>query len=453
MEESELRRSYFQVSIRQLVPDRRRAFPLYIYLSLNQHLVLRFPADYEITASHIESCRKKGVEHLWCPIEHEADWRKYAASNPPDSPGLEISLQGPPEGDGAGGKVHQAASDPASDLSLGRLAEETTRPDPPISIAASNELSEPSLTTQVPANEGAPSAVSTRFLARSEESELALEAIHSGELSIGEKRTVLSEISTQLLSCLTAITSSNPHPEATLQAVRRCQVFTDDIIRIAAQSHRMASIYEDIRLISETHIEHSTAVAAFAVIFAMGVGYSEREALADIAFGAFLHDVGILAINPMLQQSPVESYSPEQQSQYAKHVTAALEFLKQNGIELTTPVRTIIEQHHERFDGHGFPQGIQGFQLDEKAQIVTLADLLHDLMQGMIDGRTRTPDEALNRIEKMQSSELFPTLFAPELFASAMQMIRDARAHSRSSAAKEGNPAPGAAPLERSENG
>lgn len=434
MDERELRQGYFPVPVSQLVAGRRRAFPLYVYLSLNQHLVLRFPADYEISQSHIDTCRRKGVEYLWCPTANETEWRSYARVEPErvQEPGITVREAPAPAGTGALRTVPGEAPSPAYEWAQKapeQPSDLTAIPGDPDAFSAERAV--------VRAAPPEPTPL-TRIAARSEESALAIEVLRSRELTVDEKRTILSEISTQLLGCLTAITPQDPQPEATIQAIRRCQVFSDDIIRIAVQSHKMASIYEDIQLISETHIEHSTAVAAFAVIFAMGVGYSEREFLADLAFGAFLHDIGIVTLDPSLHQVPIESHTSEQRSRYAKHVASGLEFLKQNGIEITPAVRTIIEQHHERFDGHGYPKGLQGFQLDELAQIVTLADLLHDLMQGRIDGRTRTPDEALNRIEKMQSSDLFPTWFAPELFSSILQMIRNARARSNSPAVKSG---------------
>ena len=47
------------------------------------------------------------------------------------------------------------------------------------------------------------------------------------------------------------------------------------------------------------------------------------------------------------------------------------------------------------------------------------------------NGRARTPDQALSQIEKMQNVDLFPTYFSPELFASILQMIQNARTRAK----------------------
>jgi HD-GYP domain-containing protein (c-di-GMP phosphodiesterase class II) len=57
-----------------------------------------------------------------------------------------------------------------------------------------------------------------------------------------------------------------------------------------------------------------------------------------------------------------------------QHVTAAYDLLK--NIQFPWPVAEIVYQHHERFDGSGYPRGLQGEELLLEARILAASDVV-----------------------------------------------------------------------------
>jgi HD-GYP domain-containing protein (c-di-GMP phosphodiesterase class II) len=61
------------------------------------------------------------------------------------------------------------------------------------------------------------------------------------------------------------------------------------------------------------------------------------------------------------------------------HPRLTLEILQDKGISLSFMAKTIILQHHEEYGGGGYPNGVRGFNLNELAQLVKIADEIDNM--------------------------------------------------------------------------
>lgn len=132
-----------------------------------------------------------------------------------------------------------------------------------------------------------------------------------------------------------------------------------------------------------THFQrHPVNVASIAILIAFGIGYSNQQILADIAMSALLHDVGLSRIPPVviLKAHRSATLNFQERELLYKHPQMAVDILKERKIELTHVAEMIILQHHEEFNGFGYPQGLRGFNVNEFAQIVRVADELDQLI-------------------------------------------------------------------------
>jgi diguanylate cyclase (GGDEF)-like protein len=118
---------------------------------------------------------------------------------------------------------------------------------------------------------------------------------------------------------------------------------------------------------------HSTETSELAVRVGerLGMSEGEREVLAQIAV---LHDVGKLGIptEVLLKQGPLDG--PEQ-ALMREHPVIGERIL--SGISGLTEVARAVRCEHERWDGHGYPDGLAGEQIPLAARIVFACDAWH----------------------------------------------------------------------------
>lgn len=115
---------------------------------------------------------------------------------------------------------------------------------------------------------------------------------------------------------------------------------------------------------------HSERVTRYSVTIAKKLGLSS-ERLKIMERAAILHDIGKIGINLTLLHK-VERLSPEDIHDLQQHPEIGMKILEP--IEFLSDVRLCIGQHHERFDGKGYPNRLHGDQLLLEARILAVAD-------------------------------------------------------------------------------
>ena len=115
---------------------------------------------------------------------------------------------------------------------------------------------------------------------------------------------------------------------------------------------------------------HSKRVTAFTIAIARAMDLpSERVRV--IARGAFLHDVGKMAIPDAILRKPGR-LSPEEQMQMRQHALYGYQMLRK--IPFLHEPANIVYSHQERYDGSGYPRGLKGDQIPLGARIFAVAD-------------------------------------------------------------------------------
>lgn len=175
---------------------------------------------------------------------------------------------------------------------------------------------------------------------------------------------------------------------------------------------------------TDPDLEHAVNVSTFAVIFAMAFGRIDTTLLADLALAGLLHDAGLSQLPAHIVSIPWRTMSADQLQTYATHVEEGLALISELTQDLPPRVMTIISQHHEKFDGSGYPKGLNGFKVDDMAQLLSMADILDSFASGQWDGTKRTLQSTFQMIEKLEKARTFPEYFNPEVFAAVIQWIR-----------------------------
>lgn len=138
--------------------------------------------------------------------------------------------------------------------------------------------------------------------------------------------------------------------------------------------NRQAMIHlTDIRTHDDYTFAHCVDVATLSVLLAANLGYGE-EKLRELAVGALLHDVGKVQVDPELLNKP-DALTEDEMVLMRGHALFGFEILRRRGGRIPIPAIHIALQHHEKYDGTGYPRGIEGDEIHLHARIVAVADV------------------------------------------------------------------------------
>jgi putative nucleotidyltransferase with HDIG domain len=159
---------------------------------------------------------------------------------------------------------------------------------------------------------------------------------------------------------------------------------------------------------------HSVRVAWMVVEIAKALGLPESE-IEYLSFGSILHDVGKIGIPESIVKSP-KTLSEAEFRIIKKHPLKGVEILQP--ISFIKNHMYLIRNHHERWDGKGYPDGLAGNDIPLGAQIVAIADAYDAMTSSRHYRKGMPPREAAREIRKntgtqfsTQVSEAFLKVF------------------------------------------
>ena len=136
----------------------------------------------------------------------------------------------------------------------------------------------------------------------------------------------------------------------------------DRLIETAINAE-MANGYDVYRIFRVAKLSHCLALS---------IGRDKRSA-DQLLTQALLCNVGMVALPARLLLKPAGLSSGET-AMVSQHARYGGELLRKSKLQLLRGAAVIAEQHHERYDGRGYPRGLSGNAIDEDARIVTICD-------------------------------------------------------------------------------
>lgn len=165
----------------------------------------------------------------------------------------------------------------------------------------------------------------------------------------------------------------------------------------------LSSLGDLIDLESRTE-NHSKRVMAFSLGLARAMGIP-REQINVIARGAFLHDIGKMAIPRCILNKPGQLVE-EEWAIMREHCFHGYKMLAQ--IPFLAEAREIVLSHHERYDGSGYPRGLKGSGIPLGARIVAVANSLDAITSDRIFRWSRSVSEARTEIHAWSGRQFDP---------------------------------------------
>jgi response regulator RpfG family c-di-GMP phosphodiesterase len=162
----------------------------------------------------------------------------------------------------------------------------------------------------------------------------------------------------------------------------------------------------------ETH-GHSERVVSFSLRLGREVGV-EGEALRALEFGSLLHDIGKIGIPDAILRKPA-ALDETEWTRMRQHPALGAQILA--GIDFLAGAARVVAQHHERWDGRGYPAGLSGAQIDLCARVFAVADAF-DAMTSDRCYRAGRPYEAAARELQREAGQQFD----PEVVAAFLRI-------------------------------
>ena len=149
---------------------------------------------------------------------------------------------------------------------------------------------------------------------------------------------------------------------------------------------------------------HSKRVTAYTIALARAMGISQAE-IKIIARGAFLHDIGKMAIPDEILRKPGKLTLGEQETM-REHCTSGYNMLRK--IHFLNKAAEIVFCHQEHYDGSGYPSGTKGNDIPVGARIFAVADALDAITSDRPYRKARSFDAAREEILRCSGTQFDP---------------------------------------------
>ena len=151
---------------------------------------------------------------------------------------------------------------------------------------------------------------------------------------------------------------------------------------------------------------HSKRVTAYTIALARAMGLAPAE-IKVIARGAFLHDIGKMAIPDEILKKP-DKLSMDEQGLMREHCTRGYHMLRK--IPFLAGAAEIVFCHQEHFDGSGYPNGLRGREIPIGARIFAIADTLDAITSDRPYRKSRSFDAAREEILRCSGTQFDPAV-------------------------------------------
>jgi len=151
---------------------------------------------------------------------------------------------------------------------------------------------------------------------------------------------------------------------------------------------------------------HSKRVTAYAIEIGRALGLSP-ESIRSLARGAFMHDIGKMAIPDAILLKP-ERLTAEETRLIREHSYLGFRMLRK--IPYLMDAAEIVHAHQERWDGSGYPRGLKGEEIPLGARIFAIADTMDAITSDRPYRPARSMEVARQEIEAWSGRQFDPSI-------------------------------------------
>jgi putative two-component system response regulator len=158
---------------------------------------------------------------------------------------------------------------------------------------------------------------------------------------------------------------------------------------------------------AETH-GHSERVVTFSLRLGRELGLDKAQ-LTALEFGSLLHDIGKIGVPDAILRKPAK-LDEEEWARMREHPLHGQQILRE--IEFLGGAARVVAQHHERWDGSGYPFGLRGEEIDLNARIFSVADAFDAMISDRVYRRGRSYEAAAEELDSWSGRQFDPQVVA-----------------------------------------
>ncbi len=168
---------------------------------------------------------------------------------------------------------------------------------------------------------------------------------------------------------------------------------------------------------SEYNKEHHLETARFAELLAKVMGLSQQQ-VEQIRVASLLHDVGVLSIpETIINKSGL--VTDDEMEIITQHPQLGAQLLRP--IHALKDICDIVENHHECWDGSGYPKGLKGEEIPLPARILSIVDAYHAMISDRPYRPAMTTDQARQALRNGAGSQWDP--FLVDIFIAVLDSL------------------------------
>jgi len=187
--------------------------------------------------------------------------------------------------------------------------------------------------------------------------------------------------------------------------LRGIQKTVNNLIDELLSNREILVNFIDIRSYDDYTFCHSVQVCVLALMTGISLGFDQLK-LKELGTGALVHDIGKTKIDKEILNKPGE-LTPEEYEQIKRHSEYGFEILRANR-EISLLSAHVAFQHHEHWDGKGYPRGLSGEEIHHYSKIVTVADVFDALVADRPYRKAYSTNQAITLMRRMAGVHFEP---------------------------------------------
>ncbi len=180
-------------------------------------------------------------------------------------------------------------------------------------------------------------------------------------------------------------------------------ILIDDVL----SNRELLINFSDIRTYDDYIFSHSVQVCVLSIITGLSMGLDQLK-LKELGTGALIHDIGKTRLEKELLNKPGQ-LTPEEFNEIKRHSEHGFEILRANR-EISLLSAHIAFQHHERWDGKGYPRGLRGEEIHLYSRIVSVADVFDALVADRPYRKAFSTNQAISLMRRMSGTQFEPNI-------------------------------------------
>lgn len=193
------------------------------------------------------------------------------------------------------------------------------------------------------------------------------------------------------------------------EAISESKGFVEDLVNFISEDMEAATSLMRLSHHDYYTYNHSVNVAVYAIALARKIYGNDKLILMTAGFGGLLHDIGKRKIDLAIINK-VGALTESEWKEMKQHPTYGMDYLKSYS-NIPEESKKIVFEHHEAYDGSGYPNGLKEEKISQLARITTIADVFDALTTARSYRGAMPPNEALQTMYSMQPGKFDPNLF------------------------------------------